>query len=320
MSLEHLRLEELVAETGFRPETLEKVIRLGDLAGDIHRHPLLGRVLVLKGGTALNLCFGPPQRLSVDLDYNYVGALDRAAMQEARPEVEGALEALAERKGFRLQRSPRDHAGRTLYLGYRSSIGVPDQVQVDVNYLFREPLVVTEQCSLWQPGQLERPATRIVGLEELCAGKICALLSRRAPRDLYDVAFLPSKVGELWHKARFRRFIVAFSSILTHPMSSYGLERLDEIDDQSVESQLLPMLQQGRSITANRLREMARDALEPILDLSPQELDFVQRVQQGELRLELLFDPADEIADRFRRHPAVQWKIRNARAHQKRGV
>jgi predicted nucleotidyltransferase component of viral defense system len=52
---------------------MEKVVRLGGLAGDIARHPFLGHVLALKGGTALNLCYGPPKRLSVDLDYNYIG-------------------------------------------------------------------------------------------------------------------------------------------------------------------------------------------------------------------------------------------------------
>jgi predicted nucleotidyltransferase component of viral defense system len=61
----------LSSDTGFRPETLEKVIRLGELLADVTRHPLLSRVLVLKGGTAINLFFGEPRRLSVDLDFNW---------------------------------------------------------------------------------------------------------------------------------------------------------------------------------------------------------------------------------------------------------
>ena len=35
--------------------------------------------------TAINLCFGEPKRMSVDLDYNYIGHLDRARMLEDRP-------------------------------------------------------------------------------------------------------------------------------------------------------------------------------------------------------------------------------------------
>ncbi len=69
-------LDSLAIDTGFRKETLEKVLRLGEVLADVSRHPLLFTVLALKGGTALNLCFGKPTRLSVDLDFNYVGAED----------------------------------------------------------------------------------------------------------------------------------------------------------------------------------------------------------------------------------------------------
>jgi hypothetical protein len=48
-------------------------------------------VLALKGGTALNLMFGSPARLSVDLDFNYIGQEDREGMQADRPEVERAI-------------------------------------------------------------------------------------------------------------------------------------------------------------------------------------------------------------------------------------
>ena len=57
------------------------MIRLGELTADIGRHPFLSRVLALKGGTALNLMFDSPARLSVDLDFNYIGQEDRARMQ-----------------------------------------------------------------------------------------------------------------------------------------------------------------------------------------------------------------------------------------------
>lgn len=86
VSLEYL--QRCSAETGYAVGPLEKVIRLGEMAGEIGRHPLLGRVLALKGGTALNLCHGAPRRLSVDLDFNYIGHLEREKMLEERPKLE----------------------------------------------------------------------------------------------------------------------------------------------------------------------------------------------------------------------------------------
>jgi len=70
-------LERCSAQTGYPVPPLEKIVRLGKMAGDATRHPFLGSVLALKGGTALNLCSGPPKRLSVDLDFNYIGHRDR---------------------------------------------------------------------------------------------------------------------------------------------------------------------------------------------------------------------------------------------------
>lgn len=313
MKLERQNLEELAAQTGFRPATLEKVIRLGDFGADIARHPLLGRSLVLKGGTALNLFFGPPRRLSVDLDFNYVGSLDRAEMLRDRPMIETALETLGQRKGYRVQRSAEEHAGRKIFFGYPSALGSPDRLEVDVNYLFREPVTAVVDGVMWQPGDLEQPAIRRVGLEELAAGKVCALLSRAAARDLFDLPLLPVIAGESWKEPRFRRIIVALSAILDHPLDRYGRERLDRVTDRAVEEQLLPMLSRSQPVAVAELRARAWEALEPILDLAPEEQEYVQLVQRGELRPQLLFGEDDELVERLARHPALRWKVENAR-------
>ena len=68
VSLEYL--QRCAAQTGYQVGPLEKVVRLGGMAGDVARHPLLGSVLALKGDTAFNLCFSSPKQLSVDLDAN----------------------------------------------------------------------------------------------------------------------------------------------------------------------------------------------------------------------------------------------------------
>ena len=69
-------------ETGFRPEIMEKVWHLMSILDGISIHPFLKDRLVLKGGTALNLFFFDFDlpRLSVDIDLNYIGQLDRQKM------------------------------------------------------------------------------------------------------------------------------------------------------------------------------------------------------------------------------------------------
>ena len=84
-------LNALAVSTGFRPDMLEKAVRLLALADDIAAHPYLGDRLALTGGTALNMFVLAAPRLSIDLDYNYIGAVDRATMKAERPTVEAAL-------------------------------------------------------------------------------------------------------------------------------------------------------------------------------------------------------------------------------------
>ncbi|MGH7556405.1 MAG: nucleotidyl transferase AbiEii/AbiGii toxin family protein [Gemmatimonadota bacterium] len=121
MVVDRQELIRLAAAHGYREATLEKVIRLGDFLDQMRRHPLLTRALLLKGGTALNLCFGPPRRLSVDLDFNYVGSPDRQGMLNERPEIEAAIHRVGESRDYRIQESRDEHGRRKFFLGYRST-------------------------------------------------------------------------------------------------------------------------------------------------------------------------------------------------------
>ena len=47
-------LQRLAAQTGYRLDTLEKVLRLLELLDEIAQDPVLSQRLALKGGTALN--------------------------------------------------------------------------------------------------------------------------------------------------------------------------------------------------------------------------------------------------------------------------
>jgi hypothetical protein len=215
-------LERCAAETGYRPASLEKVIRLGEMAADVGRHPFLGSVLALKGGTALNLCFGEPSRLSVDLDFNYVAHLDRAKMLADRPRVETAVDELARRKGYRVQRSADAFAGRKVYLSYPSVLGHEERIEVDLNFLFRDPIGDLETRDLWQPGGLDRPRLQVVSLDEICIGKMLALLDRAAARDAWDTARLPEVADGRLSEPSFRARLIALSAILDHPLESYA--------------------------------------------------------------------------------------------------
>lgn len=144
----------LSASSGFEPPILEKTVRLGEILAAVARHAGLSEAVVLKGGTALNLFFGPPTRLSVDLDFNYVGELEREAAARERPVVERDLERIARAQGYAVQRSRDAHAGRKLYLSFRRTIDdLRDRVEIDVNFLHRQQLIGSAPPRMWQPAE-----------------------------------------------------------------------------------------------------------------------------------------------------------------------
>ncbi len=313
LSAEHI--EALATKTGFRPETLEKVIRLGELAADIGRHPLLSRVLILKGGTALNLMFGSPARLSVDLDYNYVGHEDRTRMQADRVEVERATVIIGTGQGYRVQQSRDAHAGRKIYLSYANSVGTPDRIEVDLNFLFRVPLGEVTTRPLWQPPGLARPEVRVVPLEELFTGKLRATLDRAMPRDLFDTIRLPGYAADSWDQPRLRRIHVALAATLPHPLFEYGQDRFDRVTERSIREQLVPMLNRDERPTVNGLKEQAWQVLKPLVTLDDAEREYTDRVHAGMLSPELLFPNDEKMVHRLRRHPALLWKLENVKRH-----
>jgi predicted nucleotidyltransferase component of viral defense system len=320
MNLSREYFEQCSAETGFQVGALEKVVRLGEFAYQVGIHSFLGKVLALKGGTALNLCFGAPGRLSVDLDFNYVGQADRAKMLEDRPRVESGLAQLASRLGYQVQQSREEFAGRKIFLRYRSVQGSPDSIEADINYLFRVPLAGIEERALWQPGKLDHPRIRLVSLEEVLIGKLLAFFGRCMPRDAWDLANLPREAADQVGTDLFRARFVALSATLAHPLNTYDLSRVHQaISDSNIANQLVPMLIVGAVPMRADLVEASWNLAGRFVELEPREHAYVVAVDHGDLPLEVLFPDQPNEAARLARHPALLWKIANVRAHLRRG-
>ena len=303
-------------QTGYQVTPLEKVVRLGEMAEDITRHPFLGKVLVLKGGTVLNLCFGSPKRLSVDLDYNYIGNLEREKMLEDRPRVEEAICELSRRLGYRPQQSSESFAGRKIFLSYRSVMGQEDRIEVDLNYIFRMPLVEPEIRELWQPGELDRVKVHVVGLEELLVGKLIALLDRAAARDVWDVANLSTETMKIADSHPFRSRFIALSAILDHPLPTYTKDRMKSIlTDRALSENLAPMLASLEPLRSADLVDRAWSIVEQFLPLEPKEAEYIANIQRGKLLPQLLFSAGSEDARKIVEHPAILWKVLNVHDH-----
>lgn len=320
MIVDRVTLLEYSAASGFRPEVVEKALRLLSLLSSFGKHPDLRGKFVLKGGTALNLFLSDLPRLSVDLDLNYVGAADRGAMLSDRPKVDRAVEAACRRENLEIARVPTDHAGGKWRLRYRGVVTASGNLEVDLNYMFRVPLELPTKRDSVAIGDMRATAVPVVELHELTAGKLAALLSRRASRDLFDAHALLRRDDLV--PDRLRPLFVAYAGMNRKDFRTVGPE---DVDFQAAElrNQLLPVLRQrviqevgDMDAWASRLCTECREGLWAVLPYQANEREFLDRLlDHGEIRADLLTNDT-ALAERISIHPLLHWKAANVRNHR----
>jgi predicted nucleotidyltransferase component of viral defense system len=317
---ETLRAE--ATATGFRPEVLEKVYQLLSLLEGMRSHPFLKGRLALKGGTALNLFVFDVPRLSVDVDLNYIGAVDLATMQAERPRVERAIQAVCAREDFTITKLPTEHAGGKWRLRYASALGTDANLELDINFLLRVPLWRVERHDSRPVGSFIARAIPILEVHELAAGKLAALFARHASRDLHD-AHAVLRQARL-DETRLRPAFVAYGALNRKDWRKIALEDIT-FKPRELQNELIPVLRQkdGARIAdvnqwATKLIDECRESLAIVFPFTPAEREFLDRLlDHGELLPGLITtDPA--LAARIASHPGLLWKAQNVRQHKGR--
>jgi len=322
MNLSKERLLAEAATTGFRLDTLEKALRLLSLLTGLRSHPFLKERLALKGGTALNLFVFDVPRLSVDIDVNYIGSPDRAVMDKERPLVEQAVAAVCGREGFTVRRVPGEHAGGKWYLRYPSALGQSANLELDLNFMFRIPLWPPVTRDSRTIGSYRSNEICVLDIHELAAGKLAALLSRRASRDLFDVRQLLTTAS--LNREILRICFVVYGGINRQDWRKVSADDVSfQVDE--LKKFLFPLLRTSMvqtldsvEIWADRLVSECKAGLRVVLPFGEHEHEFLNRLlDYGEINPSLL-TREEELASRIQKHPGLLWKALNVRNFKRR--
>lgn len=320
MIVDEKRINDISKQTGFRDITTEKVLRLAEIIRNVQSHPFLKDRLALKGGTAINmfLC-SPPKRLSVDCHYDYIGSVDLLKTRQERPKLEEAIKAIANRLSYGIETSGEDHAGIKFFLKYKNILALNDRIEVDIFYMHRIPLGDLQKLEMFSfDNDMPPTVATLCSTEEIVSGKFKALVERYASRDYFDAWHIPSLFQDSWPTQRLKKFFVLCCGGLNHPLTKFNLERLDKLEQENVDSKLVPMLSKETPVLVEDLCKHAKKSLAPLLDLDDAEKEYTERIQYGDYLPELLFPDELEFAEKLKKYPAVLWKVKNAREFHKR--
>lgn len=281
------------------------------------RIPYLKDRLVLKGGTAINLfCTDTLPRLSVDLDFNYIGSVNREIMRQEKGQLEAILIDTCQRLQYELDRNARAHAGGKMIFAYQSIMGNKGRIEIDLNYLFRTPLWDINWCS--SPKWPKLAYTNILDIHELAAGKLHALLGRQASRDLFDSHQLLTK----WPLNR-QKLRLAFTVYAGMERDHWQRIKLDNIQFtvKDIRDKLIPVLKMSEAPLnsksaieswANRLVTECREKFATLLPFEKNEIEFLERLwRQGEIRPELISND-ENFCMRITHHPSLLWRAKKS--------
>ena len=305
---------------GFKEDVVEKVLYLMHLLNMLNSHPFLKGKWVLKGGTALNLFILRHPRLSIDIDLNYVGALDREEMLADQIKIKQVTQAIFSREGLAVRRVPSEHAGGKWRLSYESHTGKPGNLEVDMNFMYRQPLWEIQHVDSHPLGDFQAKHIPILDLHELVAGKLSALFSRRQARDLFDCHQILN-VENLQYD-RLRIAFVVYGGMNRKDWRTVSLEDVD-YERAELAKQLSPTLrahtskeQYSPAKYGTQLVDECRKALSVVLPFTDAEKAFLDLLlEEGEIDATILTsDPT--LQKRIQVQPHLQWKALNVRRHK----
>ncbi len=321
-----LTREELMREaaaSGFQPEPLEKVIHILELLEALRSHPFLKDRVALKGGTALNVFLFDLPRLSVDIDLNYIGAVDRDTMLEERPKVEQAVQAACSRLGIQIRRVPSEHAGGKWRLSFTGVSGRPTTLELDMNFMYRIPLWPLKARDSRRLGSFGASQVPVLDLHELAAGKLCALFDRNASRDAFDMHYL-FREGDLDWK-RLKLGFVIYGGASRRDWRTLSPEDI-QVERNELERQLWPVLGAGQAPPRDELISWGENLVADLhretstfIPFEEHEVEFLASLNDyGKIEPEILTDD-ERMREVIRSHPGLLWKALNVREHRKNG-
>lgn len=258
-------------------------------------------VLSIKGGTAINYYIRNLPRLSVDIDLTYVPLEDRV---HSLTDITASLHRISERVKQNIPniavkpKQLRDGTVSTLFI-QRESV----QIKVEANMVIRGTVYPCQNAKICEEGRTlfnQSPKARILSLQDLYGGKICAALDRQHPRDFFDVKLLFENEGLT---EEIRKAFVVYLISHSRPMAELLEPNFKDIH-LIFENEF-----QGMTREAVSLKQLldTRDKLVKRInsDLTTNERKFILSIKERCPEWALLG------LNGIERLPAVQWKLHN---------
>ena len=296
-------------------DTLEKVTRLADILEYLNTNPILKDSLALKGGTAINLTIFNLPRLSVDIDLDYLITNSREEMLESREVINRTIDHYMVSQGYsKNPKTKNPHSLDSWVYDYMGASGNKDNIKIEINYSLRSHILEAEERPIITEHFSSEYKVKSLAPLEIYGGKINALISRAATRDLYDTRnMIHFGLFDESEEGMLRKCIVFYAAISAREKNSinknFDTTAIDLITKQKIKRDLLPVIRRKDYFELEAAKKLVKEYISDLMVLTMEEKEFLNKFENGEYIPELLFEDK-EILDRIKNHPMALWKIR----------
>lgn len=310
--LKKIDINRIADKANFSRNTTEKVLRLYSILKFIDQSEI-SNMLVLKGGTAINLFLLDLPRLSVDIDLDFALPLNRDEMLKKREYIDMIIrDYMADEGYFLSDKSKFVHTLDSYVYSYSTLSGGKDIFKIEINYSDR--VHVLKPTKTVSTNKLERNVmvSRLAD-EELIGSKINALLVRTTPRDVYDV-FTLFKNGNIKNEELIKKiaiFYVCLGSQIPVDINVLLIEAIKKIDNlnfQKVKETLIPVLHKGIVFNVEEMTAYVSEKIKTFFKLNQTEKKFIDEYNQKNFKPEILFEGFE--TEDVRNHPMGIWKTK----------
>jgi len=297
------QFEQIQKTTGFNLDLLEKVYHLTRTLNKIQEHTKLKENLILKGGTALNFIFFPISRLSIDLDFDYIGEISKEKMVKQRNYIEKDIKEISSQLDYTLKDRGSSYIILRQSLQYITIRNTKDHVKIEINHLDRIPLgnIVYKKFPLIFP-DIKPFSIKTYSLEELTAQKSLACLNRSEPRDLYDLYILSKQKISIEQIQKFATIYFCMSSDNIKP----DISKIKDFDLDKIQQELQQFIRNSEKLNSIKIRAEASIFLEKIVNFNKNQRKFIETFYKEK---KINPDLIDIDRSKLIQHPALLHKI-----------
>ncbi len=148
--------------------------------------------LVFKGGTALKKIYFPDYRYSEDLDFTLGKEITN---DDLLARLRETLDILAKKQGFQFSVLPEKIEKRsdslTVYVNFVGPLQARlDSRSIKLDFTLSEKLIFPTEAKEIHAPYSDQKSFPTYALEEILVEKLCAIIGRTEPRDIYDANYL----------------------------------------------------------------------------------------------------------------------------------